>query len=120
MTLQMYGQTLAYNGESATAKSFTWPGNPQEVKLTLPIGTMADFSGLWAISRFFEDFDMGRTTGSVTTYDRVFRSGKNQEPIKTPSGSPLTVRFDLDMGNSPQLFQKGYLSGLGCVSEVAK
>ncbi len=120
MTLQMYGQTLTYGGDAATAKSFTWPANPQEVKLTSSGGNLPNYSGLWAISRFFEDADKARTAGTVTTYDWVFRAGKNQTPVTTNSGAPLTVRFDLDMGASPQIFQKGFLSGLGCVSEVAK
>jgi hypothetical protein len=35
-------------------------------------------------------------------------------------GKPLTVRLDLDLGAAPPLFQRGYLSRMTCVAEIAK
>ena len=46
------------------------------------------------------------------------RAGKN--PLLLPNGKPLTVRFELDMGGGPQVFEKGYFSRMACVAEVAK
>ena len=37
-----------------------------------------------------------------------------------PSGKPLTVRLDLDMGGAPPLFQRGYLAHMTCIAEIAK
>lgn len=38
----------------------------------------------------------------------------------TVDGKPVTVRFQLDMGSAPPLFQKGFFARMGCVAEIAK
>ena len=55
--------------------------------------------------------------GHGNVLEWVLRLGK--DPVLA-NGKPLTVRFELDMGGGPQVFQKGFLSRLGCVAEVAK
>jgi hypothetical protein len=50
----------------------------------------------------------------------ITSSGKVSEAIKLPSGKPLTVRLDLDLGAAPPLFQRGYLSRMTCVQEIAR
>src|ERR1017187_7114871 len=50
----------------------------------------------------------------------ITSSGKASEAIKLPSGRPLTVRIDLDLGAAPPLFQRGYLSRMTCVQEIAR
>ena len=52
------------------------------------------------------------------TFEWVIRAGKN--PVKLPNGNPLTVRFEVDMGPTPPVFQRGYLANLACVAEVAR
>jgi hypothetical protein len=37
-----------------------------------------------------------------------------------PSGNPLKVKFQLDMGGGPPVFQKGYLSKMVCIADVAR
>jgi hypothetical protein len=39
---------------------------------------------------------------------------------KLPSGKPLTVRLVLDLGAASPLFQRGYLSRMTFVAEIAK
>jgi hypothetical protein len=52
--------------------------------------------------------------------NRVAKSGKAGQPMLLGSGKPLTVRLDLDLGAAPPLFQRGYLSRMTCVAEIAK
>jgi hypothetical protein len=40
--------------------------------------------------------------------------------MRLDSGKALTLPFLLDLKGAPPIFQKGYLSGFGCVSEVAR
>jgi hypothetical protein len=53
--------------------------------------------------------------GRGLEYIRIGKDG-----AMLPSGKPLTVRFEFDMGGGPQVFQKGYFSRMTCVSNVAK
>ena len=48
------------------------------------------------------------------------RTGKDPHAVMLPSGKPLTVRFEINMGNFPMIFQKGYFDRLACVADVAK
>jgi hypothetical protein len=59
-------------------------------------------------------------TGAAHQFKWITSSGKVSEAIKLPSGKPLTVRLDLDLGAAPPLFQRGYLSRMTCVAEIAK
>jgi hypothetical protein len=74
--------------------------------------------GLWAIFQFFNKAETWHPSGNGSTLEWVIRIGK--DPVLLPSNKPLTVRFELDMGASPQVFQKGYFSRLACVADVAK
>ena len=40
--------------------------------------------------------------------------------MKLPSGHELTVRFQVDMGNFPMIFQKNFFARMACVADVAK
>ena len=54
---------------------------------------------------------------SGDTLEWRFKSGKENRPIISPvTNQPVKVRFTI--GNP--VFQKGYFSGLHCVSEIAK
>ena len=53
----------------------------------------------------------------LMTLEWVIRVGKG--PMLLPNGKPLTVRFTLDMGGAPPVFQRGYFSRMACVAEVA-
>jgi type VI secretion system protein ImpL len=123
VAIQFNGQTLAFNGYGESKQvSFTWPEGANEVKATTtpPIDWFNE-AGLWAIYEFLTNADRVEQVGSIThlEYDVVVRiGGSNGRP--RPSGPRRVVSFDLDMGANPPIFQKGYLSRLACVAEVAK
>ena len=50
----------------------------------------------------------------------MIRQGRAAKPLTLPDGSPLTVTFELEMPNAAPVFQKGFLSGMGCVARVAQ
>jgi type VI secretion system protein ImpL len=122
--LQLDGQTLTYSGGAATAKQFVWQAQgTHEAKATVRFGGGPDLAwssndGLWAVFQFFHKAEQWRQTGNVASLEWVIRIGR--DAVTLPGGKPLTVRFDLDMGGAPPVFQKGYLGRLACVSDVAR
>jgi type VI secretion system protein ImpL len=122
--LRLDGQAFSYSGGDAAPKQFVWQGGgAHEAKATVKFGGGPDLAwstseGLWAIFQFFNKAETWRPAGSGNVLEWVIRIGK--DPVTLPSGKPLTVRFELDMGGGPQVFQKGYFNRLACVSEVAK
>jgi type VI secretion system protein ImpL len=124
MGVQLDGQALAYGGGAAVAKPFVWQaGGNHEAKATVKFGggpdlTWSSDDGLWAAFRFFGKAEQWQPAGGASVLEWVIRIGK--DPVKLPSGKPLTVRFELNMGGGPELFQKGYFSRLACVADVAR
>lgn len=122
--LQLDGQTLTYSGGAAAAKQFVWQAQgTHEAKATVRFGGGPDLAwssneGLWAVFQFFHKAEQWRQSGSVASLEWVIRIGR--DAVTLPGGKPLTVRFDLDMGGAPPIFQKGYLGRLACVSDVAR
>jgi type VI secretion system protein ImpL len=122
--LNLDGQAFAYSGGDATPKQFLWQAaGAHEAKATVKFGGGPDLAwssndGLWAIFQFFNKAETWRPSGSGNVLEWIIRIGK--DPVTLPSGKPLTVRFELDMGGSPQVFQKGYFARMACVADVAK
>jgi type VI secretion system protein ImpL len=78
------------------------------------------YDGLWAVFRFFGDADQFQASGNLYTLQWVPRQGQSGQAIKLDSGKSLTLPFRLDLKGAPPIFQKGYLSGFQCVSDVAR
>lgn len=122
--LEIDGQKLDFSGGSPAAKQFTWQGSGTHgARGTLGSEgiSFTDEEGLWAVFRFFGAADhRERSASGGELLDWIPRSGTSATPMKLPSGKPLTIRFELSMGTTPHVFEKGFFSRLGCVSEVAK
>ena len=70
-------------------------------------------TGLWASFQWVDDADVQ----SGDTLEWRIKGGKGDRPVLSPvTNQPVKVRFTI--GNP--VFQKGYFSGLHCVSEIAK
>lgn len=124
LTLSIDGTVLKSTGKGGTQASFTWPGRGQQAARlsATPGGRETDwlqFSGLWGSFRLFEDADRWQRAGSGFTFEVTQRSGQSGQTV-TVDGKPVTVRFALEMGTTEPIFQKGYLSGLRCVSQAAQ
>jgi type VI secretion system protein ImpL len=122
MTLRLDGQVLNASTTN-TAKQFVWPGTTvREAKASVKFGGTdlgwVNNEGLWAVFQFFEEAERWQPAGPAWLLEWVVRTGRN--PFTLPGGRPLTVRFELNMSGAPPLFEKGYLSKLGCVAEIAK
>jgi len=127
LTLKLDGQTLTHTaGAAAAFKKFTWQGSgAHEALLSVRFGTqdlgLASGAGLWAAFHLFQLADTQSTgAGGAQVLDWVAKSGKAGQPMLLGSGKPLTVRLDLDLGAAPPLFQRGYLSRMTCVAEIAR
>ena len=122
--LRLDGQTLTYSGGDAAPKQFTWQGSgTHEAKATVKFGGGPDLAwsnndGIWAVFQFFAKAEQWQPSGSGNMLEWIIRIGR--DPVTLPSGKALTVRFELDMLGAPPVFQKGYLSKLTCVANVAK
>lgn len=124
LTLNIDGAQLKSPGRGGAQASFTWPGRgQQQARLSAtPGGRETDwlqFSGLWGAFRLFEDADRWQRSGNGFTFEVTQRSGQSGQAV-TVDGKPVTVRFALEMGTTEPIFQKGYLSGLRCVSQAAQ
>ena len=125
VTLSLDGQVLTSKGAGGESKDFTWPGSSvRGAKLAGNLGggdfSFITYDGLWAAFRFFGDADRFQASGAGYTLQWVPRQGQSGQPMRTDSGKALTLPFLLDLKGAPPIFQKGYLSGFGCVSEVAR
>jgi type VI secretion system protein ImpL len=124
LTLNIDDQSV--KASDRTSKPFVWTPAPQsEVKLTGRFGSgpelaFANYEGPWALFQFFGDADRWTTQGSIHTLEWVLRQGKAGRPLTLADGSPVTLRFEVDLSKAPPLFQKGYLSTIGCVTDIAK
>jgi len=123
VNLLIDGQSLSYSGGEAAAKQFTWQGGgahgvKASVKLGGPELSFSEHEGLWAVFHFFNKADRWTPAGAGQSLEWIIRAGK--DPMKLPSGTPLTVHFELDMGAAPPLFQAGFFSRLACVADVAR
>jgi type VI secretion system protein ImpL len=126
ITLRVDGQTLSHKaGAAAAFQKFTWRGSgPHEAQLSVRFGNtdlgFASGEGLWAAFHLFQKANQSTPTGAGQLLEWITSSGKVSEAIKLPSGRPLTVRLDLDLGTAPPIFQRGYLSRMTCVADIAK
>jgi type VI secretion system protein ImpL len=121
LTLRLDGHTLTAS-KSTAAEPFAWPGTTvREAKASIKFGGTdlgwINNEGVWAVYQFFEEAERWQPAGSSYQLEWIVRVGKNAMTL--PSGKPLTVRFELNMNGAPPVFQKNFLSQLGCVSDVA-
>jgi type VI secretion system protein ImpL len=119
VSLTIDGQTVV----SPNSKQMIWPGpGPQGVVLSGRLGgqelTLLTFDGLWAVFQFFESAERWQKSGSVYTFEWIPKTAGR--PMTLAGGRPVIVRLDLDTGGAPIYFQKGYFSGMNCVSNVAR
>ena len=107
------------------SQEFTWPGTTVKgAKLSGIKGSDEEqieaWEGLWAAFRFFGDYDDFKENGNGTyVLDWIQKSGASNQPTRV-NGKIVTLPFQLDLKGAPPIFKKGYLSGFGCVSEVAR
>ena len=124
LTVRLDGQTLTYNaGTAAAFKKFTWQGSgTHEAVLSVRFGNtdlgFAHGEGLWAAFHLFQQATQSTPSSGVQVLDWITTTGGR--PITLPSGRPLTVRIDLDLGSAPPLFLRGYLSRMTCIQEIAR
>ncbi|HLY19508.1 MAG TPA: ImcF-related family protein [Bryobacteraceae bacterium] len=122
--LEIDAQKLDYSGGSAAPKLFTWQGSgPHGARGTLGADgiSFTDEDGLWGVFRFFNAADhRDRSPSGGELLDWIPRSGTGAQPMKLPGGKPLTIRFELNMGATPHVFEKGFFARFACVAEVAK
>jgi type VI secretion system protein ImpL len=126
MTIRVDGQSLTYTaGTPAAFKRFQWQGSgAHEAMLSVRFGNtdlgFARGEGLWAAFHLFQQANQSTQQTSGQLLEWVTSSGKGSQPVMLPSGRPLTVRFDLDLGQLPPIFQRGYLSRMACIQEIAR
>ena len=121
--LRLDGQSATFSASDSAPRKFLWQsGGPHEARATVRLGgpdlTWSSNEGLWAVFRLFSKAEQFQPAGGGFIAEWIIRIGN--EPMKMQNGKPLTVRFELNMEPAPPLFQKGYLSRLGCVAEVAR
>jgi len=114
VSLTIDGQTAVFS-TGTPGKSFAWPGSGApslQLKVQFKGGsqdfTISTYDGLWSVYRFIAEAE-GHSGTQVEK-----RPATGGQPMRGPSGQPVVIR--LDFNPNPMNF----LSGLGCVAEVAK
>ncbi len=125
VTLTLDGQVLKATGKGGESRAFAWPGSgAQGARLSGSLGGgelgFITYDGLWAAFRFFGDADRFEASGANYTLQWVPRQGQSAQPIRLDNGATLMLPFLLDLRGAPPVFRKGYLSGFGCVADVAR
>jgi type VI secretion system protein ImpL len=118
LKLTIDGQAAEFSADTA-AKSFTWqPAGAHGVQVTAKFKNgdtvpFPSYPGLWAVFQWVDDAD----AQSGDTLEWRLKGGKGDRPIISPvTNQPVKVRFTI----INPVFQKGYFSGLRCVSDIAK
>jgi type VI secretion system protein ImpL len=115
LILRIGTDTLSGTGQQ---KTFTWTGAPVDVEVTTKgHDTMNSYpAGVWSIFRFVADAH-SQGTGSTINLEWIMQS--NGHPIMLPNNKPKSYDYQLQVsGLNP--FRAGELTGLRCVSQVAK
>ena len=125
ITLALDGQTLKSTSGGGEVKEFTWPGaDSQSARLGGSLGgselSFITYDGLWSAFRLFGDADKFESSGAGYTLQWIPRQGQSGQSIRLDGGNTLTLTFLLDLKGAPPVFQKGYLSSVQCVAEVAR
>ena len=124
LTLTLDGQVLKSSGAGGESKDFVWPGPSHNANMSgnmggPDLGLVTTDNSLWSVFRFFADADRFQAAGAGYTLQWVPRQGQAQQPMRI-GDKALTLPYLLDLKGAPPIFQKGYLSGFQCVSEVAR
>jgi type VI protein secretion system component VasK len=118
LRLEIDGQPADFAGSGAPAKQYVWPGaSDHKVRLVIKFKGGSEFpypnyDGLWAIFEFIGEAEKYQPTPTGASMEWTLRIG--QRPVPSPSGGPVQVRLDLDMGGAPNVFQKGYFASMAC------
>ncbi len=114
LVLKIGNETLSGNGQQ---KTFQWTGNPEYIQVGTKGGDiLGSYNGPWAIFRFVSDAH-SQVTGPVTTLEWIMQS--NGRPIILPNGKEKSYKYQLTV-NGPNPFHPSELSGLRCVSQIAR
>ena len=124
LTLTLDGQELKSDEAGGQSKDFVWPGASHNATMSgniggTDVGLVQTDASLWAVFRFFADADRFQATNGGYTLQWIPRQGQAQQPMRI-GDKALTLAYLLDLKGAPPIFQKGYLSGFQCVSEVAR
>jgi type VI secretion system protein ImpL len=117
ITLSIDGKTATFKNGKGDSQQFSWPGaGAQEVKLKVRFAggsefDMVTYTEAWAAFSFFLQAEHWQASGNQQTMEWTARSATGPMII---GGKPATVRFTLDMGGGPAIFQPGFWSGAGC------
>jgi len=118
ITLTISGKMVTFRNGRGDAVPFSWSGSGiQEAILHVTFEAGAGgfdypYSEPWAVFTFFQQADNWRP--SVNQPALEWSSKTKQGTVSKAPGGPATVRFMLDMGGAPPVFQPNFWSTLRC------
>jgi len=114
LILKIGADTLTGTGQQ---KTFTWTGAPVDLEVTTKgKDILNSASGVWSIFRFVAGA-RSQVTGPSTNLEWIMQS--NGQTIMLPGNKPKSYDYQLQVsGFNP--FRASEMSGLRCVSQVAK
>jgi type VI secretion system protein ImpL len=114
LILRIGADTLSGTGQQ---KTFTWTGAPLDLEVTTKgKDILNSFPGVWSVFRFVADA-RSPVTGPSSNLEWIMQS--NGHTIMLPGNKPKSYDYQLQVtGFNP--FRASELSGLRCVSQVAR
>jgi type VI secretion system protein ImpL len=97
---------------SPKTQNFTWPGAQAEDDLKLNAMSYGQYSGLWGVFQFFQDYNWTRTPSGFHLESTLHGLGGQTVQL---NGKNVVVEFELESAGVP-LFQRGFFAGLRCPS----
>ncbi|MBK9169027.1 MAG: hypothetical protein IPM24_16365 [Bryobacterales bacterium] len=121
ITLNIDGVTAQYQGAAGQPAQFVWPGAAvQGARVSGQLGgaelDILNYQGPWAVFRLFHEAEGWRAAGNV--YAGEWAPRTSGQPMMS-GGKQVKIPFEINLGNAPPVFQKGYFAGLVCVDRIA-
>lgn len=121
-TLSIDGSTAKFSGSGGQPANFIWPG-AGTAKVSGSMGgpelDLLSYRGTWAVFRLFHEAENWRSSGNAYSGEwALYTGGRKDQPVMV-NGKHVKVPFEIDLGQAPPVFQKGYFTGLVCQPVVA-
>lgn len=82
------------------------------------VNFLGPFNGTWALFKLFHRAERWTGSGGAYTVEWAMRTQGQQMTLA--DGSPVKLTVELNLGNQPPIFQRGYFNDMRCVGTVAR
>ena len=82
------------------------------------VNFLGPYNGTWALFKLFHRADRWSGSGGSYTVEWALRTQGQQMTLA--DGTPVKLTVEINLGNQPAIFQRGYFNDMRCVATVAR